>query len=38
MNAKPTLYGPSTMPTESAQAPLLLHIKASLQWLVDHSR
>jgi len=32
------LFGPSTMPRESRPGPLFLHIKASLQELVDRSR
>ena len=32
------LFGPSTMPYEPRPGPLLLHIQASLQELVDRSR
>ena len=34
----PALFGPSTMPVVPPQDALVLHIKASLQFLVDRSR
>jgi hypothetical protein len=38
MSPKHVLYGPSTLPAPAPQGRLQLHIQASLQWLVDHSR